>query len=148
VEIIDEPLAKAVASNVVEPTPSAPAAATPSATVGPAVKSPAGASGLAGATAATAAAAATKSAPDGSPAPGTAAATGAAAVAQTSAAKTPDKKAAPVKKEWAGTPSKLLAKQAALEAKAKSFKPVGSTRPVSNDGDSGRQLKSSALDSL
>ena len=58
------------------------------------------------------------------------------------------KKAPPVKKEWAGTPAKLLAKQAAMEAKTKNAKSADSTRPVSNEGDSARDLHRSALDSL
>jgi hypothetical protein len=143
VEIIDEPLNKAIASNVVVPPPAAAgtAAATlpPGVTVASAsvpgateVKLPAGAK-PAGAGAAPAA-----------PVPAVG-----AQVAAAASAKTPDKKAPPAKKLWAGAPSKLLAKQAAIEAKTKNpAKPVGSTQPVSNDGNNARQLKNSALDSL
>ncbi len=56
------------------------------------------------------------------------------------------------KKEWAGTPTKLLAKQAAAEAKAKSTKPpVGAPKPspVSNDdGGASSTLHRSSVDSL
>jgi hypothetical protein len=135
VQIIDEPLNKAIASNVVEPPPASTGVlpSTSAATL-PAGVSVANAN-VAGATEIKLPAG--QAPPAG--APGAAAANARAA----------DKKAPPAKKEWAGAASRLLAKQAAIEAKAKnSPKPVGATQPVSNDSNNSRQLKSSALDSL
>lgn len=65
---------------------------------------------------------------------------------------------APAKKEWAGTPRRLLAREAQVDARAAARKPrpVGGTRPVSNTGgdaswdtgDNSRALGRSAVDSL
>jgi hypothetical protein len=142
VEIIDEPLNKAIASNVVEPPPAS--AGVAAATLPPGV-SVAGAS-VPGATEVKLPAGQTPAGAGAAKAP--AAAAGAPLLAAANA-KTPDKKAPPAKKEWAGAPSKLLAKQAVIEAKTKNPpKPVGAAQPVSNEGNNAKQLKSSALDSL
>jgi hypothetical protein len=140
VEIIDTTMNQAIASNIVEPPPPIlGGAATPTVNVaavgaaGPAVKPPpAGATLVASA---------------GVPAPAGPAAPATAGAAAAGKAPPPKKAAPPAKPEWAGTPAKLLAKQAALEAK-KNVKPVGAARPVSNEGDGSRQLKTNALDSL
>ena len=129
VEIIDTTMNQAIASNIVEPPPAPPAAVTPA--IVPVAGTPAAAAGIAAVAPASSAATLVASS---SPVP-----------------KAPEKKAAaPAKKVWAGTPANLLAKQAAIEAKAKNFKPVGSAaRPVSNEGDNNaRELNHSALDSL
>jgi hypothetical protein len=62
--------------------------------------------------------------------------------------------AKPAKKEWAGAPAKLLAKQAAIEAKAKA-RAANTTHPISNSGSGGnwnsdgsRELNRNAVDSL
>jgi hypothetical protein len=60
----------------------------------------------------------------------------------------------PAKKEWAGAPARLLAKQAAIDAKAKS-RAANGTHPISNTGSGGnwntdgnRELNRNAVDSL
>lgn len=65
--------------------------------------------------------------------------------------------AAPAKKEWAGSPSRLLAREAQAEARAaRKPRPVGGARPISNPGvdpgwdggETSRALGRSAVDSL
>ncbi len=67
------------------------------------------------------------------------------------------KPAEPAKKEWAGSPARLLEHQAQAEDRAaRKQRPVGGTRPVSNTGGEGnwdanensRSLNRSAVDSL
>jgi hypothetical protein len=170
VEIIDDTMNRAIASNIVEPSPMpVPATGTSPATVVAKAQahanmppprphpSAAGAPSVAGS-------ASVKPPPDGAASVAktktattttttttlAGAAKPGAAKATTVASKTDAKKTPPAKKEWAGTPAKLLAKQAAIEAKAKNQKqpPADASRPVSNEGDSSRDLGRNALDSL
>jgi lipoprotein-anchoring transpeptidase ErfK/SrfK len=144
VEIIDQTMNQAIASNIVLPAQTPAGAATPAAgnvkvsagmniASGPAANAPSIKPAAAGVSAV---------------APGTTAAAPQVA-AEASASKAPAKKTVPpAKKEWAGAAAKLLAKQAAIEAKAKNAKPIGAPRPVSNEDDNSRQLNRNALDSL
>ena len=153
VQIIDSTQNQPIASNILTPPPDSPAGASPAAAL------------------ATAEAAASKP-----PAPAAAATTTAtttvtpvttpngkkAQVVTTTTATTtvtPGKAPASAppataKKEWAGTPSQMLAKQAANEARAKKdAKPVGSagatTHPVSNSSDdAARTMSRSVFDSM
>ena len=153
VQIIDSTQNQAIASNILTPPPDSPAGASPAAA-------------LASAEAAAQSPAAAATAPAVTTTTTTAAAPGAAPVTRTTTTVTPGmatttpattavvpKPAA--KKEWAGAPSQLLAKQAAHEERAKqgTKPPVGApagTRPVSNNvnGDATRRLSRSGLDSL
>ena len=181
VEIIDDTMNRAIASNIVEPTsnPAPSNVATPSAAAVAAAQAQAKATGtpnssvVAGA-ASLASSSSVKPSQDGAAVPAktkamtttttttTTTATGhpASGVAKpgaettmvtstTVALKTAVKKTPPPKKEWAGTPAKLLAKQAAIEAKAKNQKPPpDASRPISNEGDNSHDLGRNALDSL
>ncbi len=135
VEIIDTTMNKAIASNIVEPLETTP-------------PTPAAAPGVAPAAGTLAAAPLPGAAPIAGPAAGGPAGSTLVATSGPVPKAVEKKPDAPVKKEWAGAAAKLLAKQAALEAKTKNFKPAGAARPVSNEGDSNRAINKSALDSL
>ena len=153
VQIIDSTQNQAIASNILTPPPNSSAGASPAAAL---------ASAEAAATNNPPAATTTTTTTTTPAAPGTAVATKTTTVATAPTVNTPVAAAAmtapkpAAKKEWAGAPSQLLAKQAAHDARNKqnAKPPVGAptgARPVSNNNvgdDATRQLNRSGIDSL
>ena len=157
VQIIDSTQNQAIASNILTPPPDSPAGAVPAAAIASAE-----ATSTAGPPAAPAPTATTTITTATPGAPGTAAVTNTTTTVTSGPAKPAPAvtTAAPqpaAKKEWAGAPSQMLAKQAAHEARAKqnAKPPVGApatARPVSNEDVSGeeaaRRLRRSGIDAL
>ena len=151
VQIIDSTQNQAIASNILTAPPDSPAGASPAAALANAEAAATSQPPTATTTTATVPAAA----------PGTVAVTKTTTTVTPGTTKTPAvataaPKPALAKKEWAGAPSQMLAKQAAHDERAKkgSKPPVGAptgTQPVSNSnvsGDASRQLNRSGIDSL
>ncbi len=148
VQIIDTTQDQAIASNILTPPPETPAGVSPAAALASAEAAGSKPSAPPDTTAAAPA-----------PAPGNKAGQVAVAPvvnpgkakASVSSAATP---APAAKKEWAGAPTQMLAKQAANEARAKkdAKPPIGAaagTRPVSNSSDeAARTMNRSVFDSL
>ena len=146
VQIIDTTQDQAIASNILTPPPDSPAGVSPAAA-------------LASAEAAGSKPAAPTNTTPAAPAPNSSAgqvavtpvANPGKAKASAPSAATP---APAAKKEWAGAPTQMLAKQAANEARAKknAKPPIGAaagTRPVSNSSDeAARTMNRSVFDSL
>ncbi len=146
VQIIDSTQDQAIASNILTAPPDSPAGASPAAalaTAEAAVNKPASPVATAATTTATA------SAKTGQTTTMTAVATTVIPAKAKAVAPAPAGK-----KEWAGTPSQMLAKQAANEARAKkdAKPPVGAateTRPISNSSDDAAgRMSRSVFDSL
>ncbi len=147
VQIIDSTQNQAIASNILTPPPNSPAGASPTAALNAAEA--ASNKPLAPAAATSPAATVAANAPPAAVSTATAPPVKAKAPAAATATPAPANK-----KEWAGSGSQMLAKQAAADARAKkdTKPPVGAaagTRPVSNSSDeAARNMSRSMFDSL
>ncbi len=146
VQIIDSTQNQAIASNILTPPPNSPAGASPTAALNAAE---AASNKPSASAAASPAATVAVNAPPAAVSTATAPPVKAKAPAAATATPAPANK-----KEWAGSGSQMLAKQAAADARAKkdTKPPVGAaagTRPVSNSSDeAARNMSRSMFDSL